>query len=57
MIDSLALEDFKIVIIGKLSKSKPTVTKVIQSLGGQVINDVNSSTTLCISSKGVCMCV
>ena len=53
VINCVALEDFKILIVGKLSKSKPALTKIIQSLGGQVVNDVNSSTTLCISNRGL----
>ena len=54
---SQPLEGFKIVIVGELNKSKPVLTKIVHSLGGEVINDVDSSTTLCISSKGVCMYV
>jgi len=54
---SQPLDGFTIVIIGKLSKTTAVLTKTIGSLGGCVVKNVDSSTNLCISSKGVCMCV
>ena len=52
---SQPLDGFTVVIIGKLSKTTAALTKTIKGLGGSVVKDVDSSTNLCISSKGVCM--
>ena len=52
---SQPLDGFTVVIIGKLSKTTAVLTKTIKGLGGSVVKDVDSSTSLCISSKGVYM--
>ena len=53
---SQPLDGFTVVIVGKLSKTTAVLTKTIGGLGGSVVKDVDSSTNLCISSKGVCVC-
>ena len=46
------LKGFTVIIIGRLSQSKPKLTQQIESLGGQVVAKVTDNTTICISNKG-----
>ena len=48
---SKTLAGFKIVILGRLSKTKAQLTAQIKSLGGEVIGTPNIDTTICISNK------
>ncbi len=46
------LKGFTVIIIGRLSQSKPKLTQLIESLGGRVVSKVTDNTTICISSEG-----
>ena len=45
------MRGFKVFIIGRLSQSKPILTKKIEDLGGKVVSKVTENTTICISDK------
>ncbi|XP_064402675.1 poly [ADP-ribose] polymerase 1-like isoform X3 [Halichondria panicea] len=45
------LKGFTVIIIGRLSQSKPKLTQLIESLGGRVVSKVTDNTTICISSE------
>ena len=46
------LKGFTVMIIGRLSQSKPKLTQLIESLGGRVVSKVTDNTTICVSTKG-----
>ena len=46
------MRGFTVYIIGRLSESKPKLTKRIESLGGRVVKEVSEETTICLSSTG-----
>ena len=48
------LKGFKVYVIGRLSQSKPVLTRQIESLGGKVVSKVNENTTICISNESKC---
>ena len=45
------LHGFTVFIIGRLGKSKPVLTKQVESLGGRVVSKVTENTTICISDE------
>ncbi len=51
MVD-VPLKGFTVMIIGRLSQSKPKLTQLIESLGGRVVSKVTDNTTICVSTKG-----
>ena len=53
------MRGFTVIIIGKLNKSKPVLTRQIEDLGGRVVTKVTDNTTICISNESECghLCV
>ncbi len=45
------LRGFTVFVLGKLSKTKPVLTRQIEDLGGRVVKKVNQDVTICLSSK------
>lgn len=48
------MRGFTVFVIGKLSKTKPVLTRQIEDLGGRVVSKVTDATTICVSSESKC---
>lgn len=45
------LRGFTVFVLGKLSKTKPALTRQIEDLGGRVVKQINQDVTICLSSQ------
>ena len=44
------MRGFTVFVIGKLSSTKPVLTRQIEEMGGRVVSKVTENTTICVSN-------